>query len=199
VPLGCGVAQGVSGDRRHNARVTAVNPNTVEHSIWLLARADQHAALQQRIRALAPHHDAHVFEPHVTLQGDLALDAASARRLVDRLASQTPVLQWPVRAVESTDHYFRSLYLRLEGGDRFERLIDACAQASGTRAGASPYAHLSLAYGPTRGDAPALRQALSDEFGTQTLVLDRVALCRSSSSVAIADWQLLHVQPLCGA
>ena len=143
--------------------------------IWLLADADQHAALRWRVEQLAPRHAGHVFEPHVTLQGEVPLDFAAACRLVDRLAAETPVLHWPVRAVESTEHYFG---------------------ASGTRDGVSPYAHLSLAYGPTQGDAAALRQTLSREFLAQDLVLDRVALCRASSAVAIPDWRLLHVQPL---
>jgi hypothetical protein len=170
-----------------------------EHSIWLLARDDQHSVLQQRIRALAPRHAGHVFEPHVTVQGDVALDAAAACRLVDRLAAATPRLHWLVRAVESTEHYFRSLYLRLDAGPDFDTLVDDCTRATGTRDGASPYAHLSLAYGPTQGDATAVRQALTEAFASQALVLDRIALCRSSSAVAIADWRLLHVQPLRGA
>jgi hypothetical protein len=132
----------------------------------------------------------------VTVQGDVRLDAEAARALVDRLAATTLALHWPVRAVESTDHYFRSLYLRLDADERFDRLVDDCARATGTRDGVSPYAHLSLAYGATQGDAPALRQALNREFGAQTIVLDRVALCRASSAVEIADWRLLHVQPL---
>ena len=179
--------------------VSAAAPDNVEHAIWLLARADQHAALRQRVEQLAPRHAGHLFEPHVTLQGDVPLDFAAACRLVDGLAAATPVLRWPVRAVESTEHYFRSLFLRLEGGADFDRLVDTCAGASGTRDGASPYAHLSLAYGPTQGDATALRQALSRDFAAQVLVLDRVALCRASSAVAIPDWRLLYVQPLGGA
>jgi hypothetical protein len=179
--------------------VSAATPVNVEHSIWLLADAEQHAALRLRVEQLAPRHAGHVFEPHVTLQGEVPLDFAVACRLVDRLAAETPVLHWPVRAVESTEHYFRSLFLRLDAGADFDRLVDACAGASGTRDGVSPYAHLSLAYGPTQGDAAALRQTLSREFLAQDLVLDRVALCRASSAVAIPDWRLLHVQPLRGA
>ncbi len=128
---------------------------TPEHSIWLLPREDQLAALRAQVQALAPRHEGHVFEPHVTLQGDLPLPLDAARALVDQLAGSTASLHWPVRAVEGTEHYFRSLYLRLDAGEAFERLGRACVQASGTPDGLSPYAHLSLAYGPTQGDAGA--------------------------------------------
>jgi hypothetical protein len=170
-----------------------------EHSIWLLAREDQQAALRQHVRELAPRHEGHLFEPHVTLQGDLPLGFDAACALVDRLAAATPVLHWPLRAVEGTEHYFRSLYLRLEAGEAFETLRRACAAANGSEDGLSPYAHLSLAYGPTRGDARSLRASLFERFGAEPLVLDRIALARSGKAVPIEQWALVHVQPLRGA
>jgi hypothetical protein len=170
-----------------------------EHSIWLLPREDQLAALRAQVHALAPRHEGHVFEPHVTLQADVPLALDAARALVARLAAAAPPLQCPVRAVEGTEHYFRSLYLRLEADDAFERLCRTCTQACGTQDGLPPYAHLSLAYGPTRGDAGALRASLMREFGASPLVLDRIALARAGKAVPIAQWALVHVQPLHGA
>lgn len=172
---------------------------TPEHAIWLLPREDQLATLRARVQILAPRHEGHVFEPHVTLQSDLPLPLDAARALVNQLAASTASLQWPVRAVEGTEHYFRSLYLRPDAGEAFERLCRICVQASGTEDGLSPYAHLSLAYGPTQGDASALRVSLMRELGAQPLVLDRVALTRAGKAVPIAQWSLVHVQPLHGA
>ncbi|MET0208002.1 MAG: 2'-5' RNA ligase family protein [Burkholderiaceae bacterium] len=169
-----------------------------EHSVWLLPSEAQLTALRAQVQALAPRHEGHLFEPHVTVQGDLPLAPEPARALVDRLAAASPPLQWPVGAVEGTEHYFRSLYLRLEAGESFERLCRACVQASGTADGLSPYAHLSLAYGPTRGDAHALRARLMRELGGAPLVFDRIALARSGQAVPIDQWALVHVQPLRG-
>jgi hypothetical protein len=170
--------------------------SATEHSIWLLARDDQQDTLRQCVRRLAPRHDGHLFEPHVTLQGDLPMGLEAARTLLDRLAAATPVLHWPVHAVEGTEHYFRSLYLRLDAGDAFDRLCRQCVRESGTDVGLSPYAHLSLAYGPTRGDAPALRASLFQQVGAQPLVLDRIALARSGKAVPIEQWSIAHVRPL---
>jgi 2'-5' RNA ligase len=177
--------------------IAAMTPQA-EHSIWLLAREDQQAALRERVRMLAPRHDGHLFEPHVTLQGDLPMALDAARALVERIAAATPAMHWPVRAVEGTEHYFRALYLRLEAGEAFERLRRECARSSGTEEGLSPYAHLSLAYGPTRGDALALRESLMREWSAAPLILDRIALARSGQAVPIEQWALVHVQPLRG-
>lgn len=169
-----------------------------EYSIWLLAREDQQQVLRAAVEALADRHDGHRFEPHVTLQGDLAMRAGDAVALLDELAASTPVQHWPVLAVESTGHFFRALYLRLGAGSAFERLLRQCEAHSGTAEGLSPYPHLSLAYGPARGDAASELAQLTSDMSGRALVFDRVALCRSSKLVPIADWRLLDVRPLGG-
>ena len=167
-------------------------------SLWLLARDDQQRRLARLVRELAPQHDGHVFEPHLTIQGDLVSNEPDARALLHELARSTPVQRWTVRAVESTEHYFRSLYLRLDAGPAFDAMRRRCAERSGSDAGLSPYAHVSLAYGPTRGDAPALRERLGREHDGQTIEFDRLVLARSGQAVAIADWGVLASEPLSG-
>jgi 2'-5' RNA ligase len=165
-------------------------------SLWLLAREDAQQRLGRLVRELAPQHECHVFEPHVTIQGDLALAEADALALLRELAATTAPQRWTVRAVESTEHYFRSLYLRLDAGPAFDAMRRRSAERSGTEQGLSPYAHLSLAYGATRGDAAALRERLGREHGAQALEFDRLVLARSGQAVAIADWRVLHEAPL---
>jgi hypothetical protein len=165
-------------------------------SLWLLARDETQRRLALVVRELAPQHEGHVFEPHLTIQGDLALAEADATALLHALASTTAVQHWPVRAVESTAHYFRSLYLRLDAGPAFDAMRRRCAERSGSDEGLSPYAHLSLAYGPTRGDAQALRERLGREHVGQSIEFDRLVLARSGQAVAIADWRVLASEPL---
>lgn len=167
-------------------------------SLWLLAREEQQRALARLVEELAPQHEGHVFEPHVTIQGDLALPEADAPALLRELAMTAPLQSWLVRGVESTEHYFRSLYLRLDAGAAFDAMRRLSAERSGTDAGLSPYAHLSLAYGPTRADAAALRTRLDTEQRGRLLEFDRIALARSGQAVAIADWRVLRVEPLSG-
>ena len=167
-------------------------------SLWLLARDDQQQRLARLVRELTPQHDGHVFEPHLTIQGDLVLDEPDARALLQELARSTPVQRWTVRAVEGTEHYFRSLYLRLDGGTAFDAMRRRCAERTGSDEGLSPYAHVSLAYGPTRGDAPALRERLHHEHAGEIVEFDRLVLARSGQAVAIADWCVLASEPLSG-
>jgi hypothetical protein len=165
-------------------------------SLWLLARDEQQRALARLVEDLAPQHEGHVFEPHVTIQGDLALPEPDALALLRELAMAAPLQSWPVHGVESTAHYFRSLYLRLDAGPAFDALRRRSAERCGTDAGLSPYAHLSLAYGPTRGDAAALRERLERDWRGRPLAFDRLVLARSGQAVAIADWRVLHELPL---
>lgn len=168
----------------------------MEHSIWLLACTSDEAALQREVDMLAPLHEGHRFRPHLTLQGDLALPLPELHALAREIAAGAAVQHWPVLGVESTEHYFRALYLRFDGGAAFDALTSICSARSGTRDGVSPYPHVSLAYGPCRSAPHPQRARLEALYAGRTLAFDRVALVRSSRLVPIARWSTLAEHPL---
>lgn len=168
-----------------------------EYSIWLLPRDDDGAMLSDLIAELAPAFCGCSFAPHVTVQGDLDAELPALQRMLDRLAGETPPLRLKVRAVQSTGHFFRCLYLRFDDDATFERLQALAREFSGTDCGLSPYAHLSLAYGDPNETMQAARcEELSPRVVGRHIALDRVAVYRSSKDVAIADWRECAVRPL---
>lgn len=164
-----------------------------EHSIWLLPEAAQLAALTTLVGALAPGFCGAAFMPHVTVQGDLARPLDALQRDVAALAAQTPALTVPVTALEHGPHFFRCLLLRLDAGAAFDALQQRSAALNATRAGLSPYAHLSIAYGDATtaalGRVP--RATIERDWVGHLLRLDQLAVVRSSQSVPIADWRVL--------
>lgn len=164
-----------------------------EHSIWLLPNEAQGQALAALVGALAPGFCGQVFVPHATVQGDLARPLEALQRDVAALAAQTAVLPARVTALEHGPHFFRCLLLRLDAGSAFDTLQQRSAALNAGRAGLSPYAHLSLAYGEATDAALAgvPRAAIERDWVGRTLILDRLAVVRSSQSVPIADWRVL--------
>jgi hypothetical protein len=96
-----------------------------------------------------------------------------------------------VARVEHSEHFFRCLYLRFAAEPAFDALQRAAQDLSGTAQGLSPFPHLSLAYGPPHPDKLQLCERLSAEFSGQEIRFDRLAICRSSSKLPIADWDCL--------
>ncbi|MDB5893109.1 MAG: hypothetical protein JWQ88_640, partial [Rhodoferax sp.] len=83
----------------------------------------------------------------------------------------------------------------------FAELQRRSTTATGTAAGLSPYPHLSLAYGsavPDMPDMAALQAGLSAAWAGRVLRTDRLAVCRSSKDISIADWQCVMTLALTG-
>ncbi|WP_280154888.1 2'-5' RNA ligase family protein [Piscinibacter sp. XHJ-5] len=169
-----------------------------EYSIWLLPRASEERALAALVASLAPRFCGMAFGPHVTVQGDLARSPEALVHDTHALAAQSAALQARVTGLEHSPHFFRCLVLRLDAGAAFDALQAHAARCNGSREGLSPYAHLSLAYGDASPQALErdVLAAIEREWLGQRLVLDRLAVVRSSKTVAIDEWRVLATHEL---
>jgi hypothetical protein len=163
-----------------------------QYSIWLLPRADHEAALTATVSRLSTELGGPYFAPHVTIQGDVALTPDQLRPTLARIAVDTPVQHWPVALVDGTPHFFRCLFLRFDLHQTFKDMQAATQLMTGTDHGLSPFPHLSLAYGDAHEAYARQRQLLADDFAQKAIVFDRLAICRSSSHVPIAEWVVLE-------
>ena len=164
-------------------------------SLWLLPEASTQAELTALVQELAPQFGQPAFIPHVTVQGDLLLDLAMLTDHARALAASTDVQNWPVDTVESTENFFRALYLRFADSPAFAQLLHQSERLTGTATGLSPYPHLSLAYGALPSESPLLAR-LTARFTGTAIRFDRLAICRSSKDIPIADWDCVVTLPL---
>ena len=168
----------------------------VGYSLWLMPSAADQAELTGWVQRLAPEFGQHAFVPHVTIQGDLETPLEILRAKTAALASSCRVLRWPVQAVQSTDNFFRCMYLRFEETQAFKALQDGALAISGTVTGLSPYPHLSLAYGQMQPGHQALLALMEENFLTRPLTFDRLSISRSSKDIPISEWACLQDFPL---
>ena len=167
-----------------------------QYSIWLLPRADQEAALAATIGRLSAELAGPLFAPHVTIQGDVALTPEQLMPTLATLAARIPVQHWPVALVDATPHFFRCLFLRFAVHRAFEEMQAAAQAVTGTAEGLSLFPHLSLTYGDKHEAYARQRQQLAVAYAGRDMVFDRLAICRSSSHVPIAEWACLAQLPL---
>ncbi len=167
-----------------------------EYSIWLLPMSAQESTLAATVTRLSNALAGAVFAPHVTIQGDLTQPLEKLAEFSAALAERVVVQNWRVRRVENSPHLFRCLYLRFGVAPGFEALQEASRAFSKTTDGLSPFPHLSLAYGNAGPAHAQARADLAREFMAREIVFDRLAICRSSKNVPVADWQCLAMYPL---
>ena len=168
-----------------------------ETSVWLLPDANHEPVLLETIARLSALLGGAGFAPHVTLQGDIALPWDRLAAPLARLATRMAVQRWQVDRVECGAHFFRCLYLRFGVQSAFDELQGAVRAVTGTAKGLSPFPHLSLAYGDAHPDNPRLCDLLAGEFVAREIVFDRLAVCRSASTLPISEWECLAEYPLC--
>lgn len=83
-------------------------------SLWFSPTGRLATVLGDRIRALAEQHAAPVFNPHVTLLGDIAVDESTVLEKASFLARRLPKMTIRFVGVGYSDSYFRCLFLQAE-------------------------------------------------------------------------------------
>ena len=172
------------------------NAPPAQYSVWLLPDTPSEARLLETVARLSVLLGGPSFVPHVTVQGDIALALEPLYTQVQRLAQQCASLSWTVSTVECSPHFFRCLYLRFAPTEQFAWLQQATRKCAGTTRGLSPFPHLSLAYGDSHPGNTSLCDILAEEFDGQQITFDQIAVCRSSKSVPIPQWECLARFPL---
>lgn len=170
-----------------------------EYSLWLLPSADEQHELSTLVTRLATRFTTQAFIPHLTIQGDLTMSFAAVSSVAESIAKAWSAQRWQVAAVERSEHFFRSLYLRFDETIAYTDCKKATRTASGTADGLSLFPHLSLAYGLSdeqekRGVIAELSAMIGNEVS-----FDRVVVARSSSQVPIAEWACLAEFPFAKA
>lgn len=84
------------------------------YSLWLVPSDEEYVAVHKTIRELSQQHNTQPFEPHITLLGKLQGDCQEISNVSNRLASQVPPLQVRTLGVDSSEEYFRCIFLDLE-------------------------------------------------------------------------------------
>lgn len=162
--------------------------------LWLKPSHDANTRLSRAIRELAQEHQAPVFEPHITVLGELPGSESQHRVRCEQLAQDlqpVPILLGPAG---HNDDYFRCVFLAV---DQTHQVIDTRMRASVLfDKPATPYfPHLSLLYGtyPESQRIDIIRQLsreLLDDFEATALSLIR------ADSRNPRDWHELGSYPL---
>ena len=127
------------------------------------------------------------------------MSLAAVSSVAESIAKDWSAQRWRVTAIEGSEHFFRSLYLRFDESPAYNDSKQAMRKASGTTDGLSLFPHVSLAYGLSdEQEKRGVIADLSPMIGKE-ISFDRVVLARSSSHVPIAEWACLAEFPFAKA
>lgn len=167
-----------------------ITPNDPQpHSIWLMPEPNAAARLRDLILRVSSTYDCPVFEPHITLLGDLhRAPILTIKACQKNFASMNP-LQVTLTGVARSDQHFMALFLDATIKPDLGAIRGAIFETLTDRNPAPFRPHISLSYGLPQNIkiAPELSDKINDFVDTQ-IVFDKVHIVKSAKSIPVSEW-----------
>ena len=165
-------------------------------SYWLLPSEEDEILLADEGARLGARHGTLLFQPHLTLLGDIARTPVPDRAMTEIIAAASGAFSLPIADILTGLSYFRSFYAAFAPSPELLRLrMETCRLCAAEPGDFMP--HVSLLYGAVE---PAAKVASAAEVRTllkgRVIRFDRVALTNSANDVPIADWRCLETVAL---
>ena len=117
------------------------------YAIWLMPTGEEYTRLSRLIGDLSRQYGGPIFEPHVTLLGDVNGSPECIGERTDQLASSIPPFSVHLTAPGYQDVYFRCLYMQVELSPPLQQCYRE-AQRIFDHSESQPFMpHVSLLYG----------------------------------------------------
>lgn len=170
------------------------DPQRQPHSIWLRPAEDVAEEMRDDIGRVCKLSGGPLFEPHVTLLGDLSGPPDKIHFACESVFRQTNAI--PVKAIglASTNQFFMSLFLELDvPAALYAARADIAERLSVQPPPFRP--HISLAYGYDAQAAPAgVLDDLKTKYVGRAFCLSTIAAVASASTIPIEKWKIVSSQ-----
>ena len=146
------------------------------YSLWLIpSEINQKKYLSNLVKNLADKHLGPIFEPHLTILGDVQLELDELSEKVKRVAEKSPVVQLETSSVEYSTTYYQCIFVRVKPTPELMQLYDDLKDALELKKPSVFMPHISLFYGnlsyQERQEVVSSLQIDTQKFTSQTIVI----------------------------
>lgn len=168
------------------------------YSIWLLpAEADVRTYLADTVQDLSTRHDTSLFEPHMTLLGDIDLPLDVLQQKLDLIASTVSLLTLKTGEVSVSTTYYQCVFVRVQPTAQLLSLYQSACEVFDLSLGVF-MPHISLLYS-TMPMKQRLKVLGDVAFMQQTFTVDKMVITPSGSDVTPDKWEHLRVHDFAGS
>ena len=157
------------------------------YTLWLMPKDKIYTKFAQLIKKLGAEYRGPIFEPHVTLLGDIELSESEMIKRTKQLVQGQKTFPVILRQIDYQDFYFRTLFVKAEITKPLQDLHNLAKQIF--EKNIPPYMpHLSLLYGNYPVD---LKEKIIKEIGkdqTAQFEISSVHLVRGGE---VEDWKII--------
>lgn len=158
------------------------------YTLWLMPKGEQYNRFSDLIKRLAHEHGGPVFEPHVTLLGDIEQPEEEVIRKTEHLVLNQQSFPLTLRQVNYQDYHFRALFVKAEIAGPLQTLHER-AKVIFNMQDIPPYMpHLSLLYGSYPNE---LKEKIILEIGREQPAQFEVSSVHLIKGGEVKDWQII--------
>lgn len=162
------------------------------YTLWLMPKGASYDKFANLIKKFAKENIGPVFEPHVTLLGEIMFLEEEAVNRTQQLVLDQKQFQVTLQNIDYEDFYFRTLFIRAEITEPLLTLHNRAKEIFGIENIPWYMPHISLLYGTFPND---LKEKIIAEIGRdQTTAFDisSVHLIRGGE---VKDWEIIKEFP----
>lgn len=161
------------------------------YTLWLMPREEIYIRLEQLIKKLAAEYGGPIFEPHVTLLGDIELPEKEMLWRTEELVKGQKSFPVTLKQIYYEDFYFRTLFVKAEISYMLRTLHDKAKKIF--EMDIPPLmAHLSILYGnyPKEVKEKIIREIGKDQ--TATFDVNSIFLIKGGE---VKEWKIIKGFP----
>mgnify|MGYP001590671771 CR=1 FL=1 len=158
-------------------------------SIWLMPSGKKYNKLKKLILSLGKKYSAPVFEPHVTLLGNLGGQKKEALKKTAYLASKIKPFKITLTSHEYLDEYFRCLFIKAKKTSNLVKAYSMAKQIFRQKSKEKFMPHLSLVYGhfPAKTKQEIISQIKTDV--AMSFEINNIMLFLASKNIQPNKWR----------
>lgn len=161
------------------------------YTLWLMPQGTSYNKFSSLINKLARENKSPVFEPHVTLLGEIMLLEEDVIIRTQQLVSGQKPFLLNLGTIDYEDYYFRTLFVRAKITKPLEALHNRAKKIF--KMNILPYmAHLSLLYGSYPND---LKERIISEIGRDQTAIFDVSSVHLIKGGEIEEWKIIKEFP----
>lgn len=163
-------------------------------SLWLMPEGKMYEELASLIKKLAERNNAPIFQPHVTLLGEIKESQEAVISKTQKIAKQHTPFTVSFTHIDFEDYFFRALFLKAQKSDVLSRLNSKTREVF-AMSGLPPYMpHLSLLYGDF---LTPLKENIIRELGREqqySFLVNAISVVHSQGEAR--EWKVIEKIPL---
>lgn len=185
--------------RRNWFRAEPIEAMGAMQSIWLVPKEPERERLRNLIERVAKVTGGPLFEPHITILGDIPLPASEINRRIGSCIRAAPGFRLMSKEIGVGKSYFESLFLMTELHpvvSELNRLVSSRLPSSSNRRPFVP--HVSLAYGRLEPEKMGRIMEIAGGAHPVSLEFDELSIFCASKSIPLEKWFCRETIPFRG-